>query len=184
MRKLMIAAGVFALVAAMCIPISVFADDSDAWDVEEKEGGVSWESDTLTKDEYLKLYPADTLDFVASGVLDVLFDDGGVFDITEVVLSEAEISMSTGESVTSDKAVMVNSNSETYRLTFKANCPVSGEDLFKNSQYLKDLIRYLSPDNETRSDGVFEFDVEYKEVTVGIFTQEYTKNSAGNYVVT
>lgn len=185
MRKIMIALGVLALAAAMCIPVSVLSDDSQAFDIQEGSAGVSWESDTLNKEDIAKLFGAGVFEYDADVILEQLTYDGDDYNISEVEADNLKVSKSIGTEVTGSSKTVVKSDTRSYNIKFKAVCKDGqGDEMLLRSDAGADLIRYLGFTNKTQVGATFEFNVKYSATNVNIITQEFVKNAEGNYVVT
>ena len=185
MKRLLIAAGVLALAAAMCIPISVFSDGSDAFDITESENGISWESDTLDEEQINKLYTPGQIEDLAYQALGTVVDSTSNYTISEVKATEAKVSKSLGSKVTGSSMTDLRDESVTAKLTFKATVKsgYGNNNIFDNIYLLTDLIRYVKFDNRTTVGAVMEFDVEVKMVNTYKDVNEFEQNKDGNYVV-
>jgi hypothetical protein len=185
MKKIMIALGVLALAAAMCIPVSVLSDDSQAFDITEGSAGVSWESDTLNKEDIAKLFGAGAGESDADDILDELVSDSSDYTISGVEVDNLKVSKSLGTEVTGSSMTVVSCETHSCDIKFKAVCKEGhGNERLLSSTAGADLIRYLGFTNKTQVGAAFEFDVNYGTTRVSIMTYEFVKNAEGNYVVT
>ncbi len=183
MKKLLIAAGVLVLAAAMCVPVTVFSDGSDAFEIKESENGISWESDTLNEEQVNKLYTQDQLDELAEGAAQLVLYEGYKFTFSNVKVTEAKVKVAQGKKVTSEEMTCIDSNSVKAKLTFRATAQSSDDRLFSNMADNVDLIRFVKFDNRTVSGMYFDFDVEFEMVLTEKSVNGYVQNKAGNYVV-
>ncbi len=183
MKKLLIAAGVLVLAAAMCIPVTVFSDGSDAFEIKESENGISWESDTLNEEQVNKLYTQDQLDELAEEAAELVLYDGYKFTLSNVKVTEAEVKVAQGKKVTSEEMTCIDSDSVKAKLTFRATAKSSDDRLFSNMADNVDLIRFVKFDNRTVSGMYLDFDVEFEMVLTEKSVNGYVQNKAGNYVV-
>ncbi len=183
MKKLLIAAGVLVLAAAMCVPVTVFSDGSDAFEIKESENGISWESDTLNEEQVNKLYTQDQLDELAKEGADVLLSSTSNFTFSDVKVTEAKVKESQGVKVTTKDMTAVADDSVKAKLTFRATAKSSGYSIFNSMTATVDLIRFVKFDNRTVSGMYFDFDVNVEIVSTEKTVREYTQNKAGNYVV-
>lgn len=183
MKKLLIAAGVLVLAAAMCIPVTVFSDGSDAFEIKESENGISWESDTLNEEQVNKLYTQEQLKDFALEAADLVFSSVSNYDISEVKVSEAKVKTSQGLKVTTKDMTAVSDDSIKAKLTFKATAKSSGNNIFENMSANADLIKFVKFDNRTVTGMYFEFDVEIEMVETEKTVSEFVQNKGGNYVV-
>ena len=183
MKRLLIAAGVLALAATMCIPISVLSDGSDAFDITESENGISWESDTLDEEQINKLFTPGQIEYIAEEALGTVVSSTGSFTISNAKATEAKVTKSMGNKVTGSSITNVTDESVTMKMTFKATVNGANYSIFDNIYLLTDLIRYVKFDNKTTVGAFFEFDVEVKAVNAFKTVNELEQNKEGNYVV-
>ena len=183
MKRLLIAAGVLALAAAMCIPISVFSDGSDAFDITESENGISWESDTLNEEQVNKLYSEAQLEDLAEEAMDLLFASTSSFTASNVKVTEAKVKESQGLKVTANDRTEVRDSSVRCKLTFRATANSAGNNIFSNAPGGADLMKYVKFDNRTVAGMYFDIDAEFELTASGKDVQEFVQNKAGNYVV-
>ena len=183
MKKLLIAAGVLVLAAAMCVPVTVFSDGSDAFEIKESENGISWESDTLNEEQVNKLYTQDQLDDLAGEAAELVLYDSYKFTFSNVKVTEAEVKVAQGKKVTSEEMTYIMDNSVKAKLTFRATAKSSDDRLFSDMADNVDLIRFVKFDNRTVSGMYLDFDVEFEMVLTEKSVNGYVQNKAGNYVV-
>lgn len=185
MNKYLLTAGVLFLVAAMCIPVSVLSDDSDAFDITKGESGISWQSNELTEEQISKLYDADTKTGLAESALELVVSDGYDYEITEVEIAKATLSKAYGTKITDSEMINTGDDSGTYEIKFKATCKAGhgGYYLFDNTEALRSLMQFVTFDNTTQEGAVFEFDIEMKTIRTESNTYEFVKNKEGNYVL-
>ena len=120
MKRLLIAAGVLALAAAMCIPISVLSDGSDAFDITESENGISWESDTLDEEQINKLFTPGQIEYIAEEALGTVVSSTGSFTISNAKATEAKVTKSMGNKVTGSSITNVTDESVTMKMPLPA----------------------------------------------------------------
>ena len=186
MNRYILGTVVLALMFAMCIPISVFSDDSEAIEITTGEAGISWKSDTLDAEQTSKLLSDDQLTDMAKRAMEnFLIYESDYYNISELTIKEANISKARGMKVTDGDVTTVGNNSMTVKMTFKATCKEGsgGQKLLKDGSYMADLIKNVCFDNVTQVGAYFQFDIEYTTVESGIVTQEFVKNNNGNPVV-
>ena len=182
MNKYILAAGVLALVAAMCVPASAVSDSSDAFDT--GSAGVSWVSNPLSAEQAQRLYTLDYGTGVAEDSLEFLVEDTYHFDITELALSELKVRLAKGTEVTENSRTEVYDSSFSCKLKFKAAVNAVGYTLLETIGVNPELIEFVSISNETQAGAYFEVDVTYSSVSSNIQTDHVAKNNEGKYVVT
>lgn len=185
MNKYLIATGVLVLVTAMCIPASVFSDGSDAFEITTGEAGISWESDELEEKQISALYDIDEKTNLAYTAMRSIIWNAYHYEISEINISKAKISMANGIKVTENEKISTADDSGTYELTFKATCAAGhgGEQLFDNSTDMLDLIKYVTFDNESQEGAIFVFNVKLSVINMEHSIVEFEKNAADDCVV-
>lgn len=185
MNKYILAAGVLVLVAAMCIPMPVISDGSDAFDITTGESGISWQSNELTEEQISKLYDADTKTELAEYALELVVYDEYDYDITGVEIAKATVSKAYGTKITDSEMINTVDDSGTYEIKFKATCKAGhgGDSLFENTEALRDLMQFVTFDNATQEGAVFEFDIKMNIIRSDSSTYEFVKNNGGDYVL-
>ena len=182
MKKNVLTIVALALAVAMCITIPVSSDDSDAFDIVTGEAGLRWDSSKLSTEDIGRLIDDTQIKDEAREVLTQFVISSYSYDLSEVVISDATLSVSTGIKVTSDAITYADAETISYKITFKATCNSSGEDLLR-SMMGSDLIAYVCFSNQTQNGAVFEVSADVTKKDASIYTEHLTKTNSGNYVV-
>lgn len=185
MKKYCIAFAAVAIVAIMCIPASVISDDADAVTITAADKAASFEGNNISQENLEKLIGTDGTTDIAEDILSKFVLSPSAFTVSEVKFSDVNIRKANGESLSETKRIVVNDDTLTAKVTFKATCTVNGSALFKSIVLNRDLINYIGSDyNVTQVDAVLEVSATVRYVEAREITSTLVKTSEDNYVIT
>ena len=184
MKKLLIAAAVIALVAAMCIPITVFSEDSAAAStVTPGSSGVSAEITLEDENEIFKFVDKDDLPDMAAMYLGRIVVSPAQYDISDVKILKLEYKGSLGTEVNEEDYTNLNGYYTLMKVTFTATAKEGATGILFDGDY-GNLIEYVDTDNVNRAGAVFKIEMTLEITDSEEDYWEFVKNADNNLVIT
>ena len=186
-----IAVVLLAVASMVAVPYAVASDSSDAYDVTVGETGATFSLENMKTDDIDRLYSESNKNTFASSLLGkFLYYASMVYTISDVTVTEMDLSKSMSQSVTEDTIQSYNTSMMSYKLTFTATFNSSSffasfaDRTFETSLiYSKDLISTFGNDKPT-ADTKFEFTAVVTDVSLAENKYSYVTTDAKSFAVT
>lgn len=182
--KLTIAVVIVAALVLSVIPM--VSDESDAYALIEGESAVGFSVKNLSGDTLKKILPEDRQAGLARFVMNNLIDDDcSLYEYSNVVVTEYSEEEYFGSSISGDQQDRVGTNSQSYKITFKATRMAGpAYTLFFNEYQNADIIKEVGSENMSQEGAYFEVTSYVQDVMYEHSKLTYATNSEGGLFIT
>ena len=182
MVKKTIVAAVLVTAVMLALPFAFAADDSEAASMTEGSSGVGYTAKDISDENMEKLFgPSNKVD-TASSVLSQVVADDDAWDITDVKISDVDVSDYKGMSIDGGTRKSAEVTTSSGKIEFKATCNTAGQFL-KNQLYNSTIFKVIGTENTVAVGSTLDISAEIDVAFCSIQTGEYEKNSADNLVL-
>ena len=182
--KLAVALAIAAIMVLSVIPM--VSDEADAHVINEKDAGVGFSVNNLSGDTLKKIFSQERQNGAAEYILTMMIkDNSDNYEITEVEVTDYDAAVYMGSSISGNVVNTVDSESLSYKITFKATRTSAPQgQLFFNEYQNAAIIKEVGLDNMSQEGAVFEV-TSYLEFVLSYHTKyTYETNSAEDFVLT
>ena len=175
MKSAKIMAAALAAVFVLSAASALFTDGSDGYTWTDGETGIGYKVKDPSSEDLALLFPDDARTELAKNILGHIVDDGSLFTISEIKVSDYSASGYLGNRVDGKETVVLDASSNRVCISFKAVCDTAGLELFKNNARNEGLMKATGADNKTQTGAEFKVDAEYRLDRSMISTDTFEK---------